>query len=202
MNCTQAQEVLSEAADGELVSAELLEEARAHCRDCAECSRFARGLALIQGAETPVPPARLHDRVMAALMRMLWRCKGTPLPMAHEQAPVSSRPRQALWCRPVARQSARPRPRPLRLRGRWQTRPASDGSRTHGRSPRGSARRPCCLWPSASRQSWGFAALPLPAAKPPDRAPPSPTAAPRTRRAVGHPPAPVNSERRNQGPSE
>ncbi len=67
MNCARAQEILSEAVDREHVSPQLLEEARSHCRDCPECSRFVRGLALIERAEAPVPPARLHDRVMAAV---------------------------------------------------------------------------------------------------------------------------------------
>ena len=67
MDCTLAQQILSEALDAEPVSAELLAEARAHCRECSECARFVRGLALIERSEPPRPPAGLHARVMRAI---------------------------------------------------------------------------------------------------------------------------------------
>lgn len=67
MDCTQAQQILSEAFDREPVSLEVFAEVRAHCMECAECARFVQGLALLQRAHAPAVPASLHARVMAAV---------------------------------------------------------------------------------------------------------------------------------------
>ncbi len=67
MDCTQAQQILSEAVDREPVATELLAEARAHCRTCPNCARFVRGLALMQRAQSPAPSSSLHDQVMTAV---------------------------------------------------------------------------------------------------------------------------------------
>jgi len=67
MDCTQAQQILSEAVDREPVSPEVFAEVRAHCMECAECARFVQGLALLQRAHPPAVPPSLHARVMAAV---------------------------------------------------------------------------------------------------------------------------------------
>ncbi len=67
MDCIQAQQVLSEAMDGQPTTPELLDEARAHCAACSECARFAEGLELLRRAQPPVPPVELHDRIMSAV---------------------------------------------------------------------------------------------------------------------------------------
>lgn len=67
MSCIQAQEFVSEALDVKMVDAELLAQAREHCRRCPECASFARGLAMLERAESPTPGATLADRVMAAV---------------------------------------------------------------------------------------------------------------------------------------
>ncbi len=61
------QQLLSEAVDREPVRPELLAEARAHCRECPECARFVRGLALVERAEPPAPSAALYGRVVDAV---------------------------------------------------------------------------------------------------------------------------------------
>lgn len=67
MDCTQAQQILSEAVDRESVSPEVFAEVRTHCTECADCARFVQGLALLQRAQAPAVPTSLHARVMAAV---------------------------------------------------------------------------------------------------------------------------------------
>ena len=67
MDCTRAQELLSESLDHDPIDPRLLDEARKHCLECAECTQFVRGLALLERAKPPAVPARVHDAVMAAI---------------------------------------------------------------------------------------------------------------------------------------
>ncbi len=68
MDCLQAQAIISEALDRSPVDTDVLEAAKAHCRECADCGRFVRALAVVHRAPAPEPPADLADRVMSALV--------------------------------------------------------------------------------------------------------------------------------------
>ncbi|MBI5232570.1 MAG: hypothetical protein HY876_10460 [Coriobacteriales bacterium] len=61
MDCIQAQELISTALDREPVDPQALAEAKSHCRECADCVRFVRGLAALQRAIPPEPPAELAN---------------------------------------------------------------------------------------------------------------------------------------------
>lgn len=65
MECVQAQQVISAALDREPVDAYQLEEAKAHCRACADCGLFVRALLVAEQVPLPEPPAELAERVMA-----------------------------------------------------------------------------------------------------------------------------------------
>lgn len=134
MNCALAQQLLSEAIDREPIPADLLEQARAHCRECAECSRFVRGLATIQRSESPAPPARLHDRVMASLdaeaarMRTGDRTDASSAAVAAGASPESPmRDRPVSPGRSVVGTERAPAHAPVafigRIRGQWQRDP-------------------------------------------------------------------------------
>lgn len=67
MDCLKAQELVSDALDRELVDAEQLSIAKAHCRDCPQCAAFVRALVAVQRAPLPEPPDGLADRVVGAV---------------------------------------------------------------------------------------------------------------------------------------
>lgn len=63
MDCLQAAEIISAAADGELLDAEQLARAREHCVACAECRALVALMARIKGASEPRAPRQLLDRL-------------------------------------------------------------------------------------------------------------------------------------------
>jgi len=67
MECKEAQALISEALDGGTIDRAALEEAKQHCRECADCASFVRGLSVVKRAPLPQPDAGLIDRVMAAV---------------------------------------------------------------------------------------------------------------------------------------
>lgn len=67
MECLKAQAVISAALDDEATDVRELDLAKAHCRDCAECSRLVRALVAVKRAPLPSPPDDLHDRIMTAV---------------------------------------------------------------------------------------------------------------------------------------
>lgn len=62
--CTNAQEIISAASDGELHDAAALEAAKTHCRSCPECAAFVRTLAAIHRAPAPEMPAGAFERIL------------------------------------------------------------------------------------------------------------------------------------------
>jgi hypothetical protein len=67
MDCLDAQAAISEALDGAAPDAAMLDAAKQHCRECADCASFVRALSAVKRAPLPEPPADLTDRVMAAV---------------------------------------------------------------------------------------------------------------------------------------
>jgi hypothetical protein len=67
MDCLTAQRVISEKLDREPVDAALLETAKDHCRTCAECGLYVRGLVTLGKATPPQPSSELHSRIMRAI---------------------------------------------------------------------------------------------------------------------------------------
>ncbi|NTU70794.1 MAG: hypothetical protein HGB10_03105 [Coriobacteriia bacterium] len=67
MECIEAQQILSEAADGAPVDAAILAAARQHCSSCAECARFSAAIDAVASAQLPTPADDLHDRIMQAI---------------------------------------------------------------------------------------------------------------------------------------
>ncbi len=67
MECIEAQRIVSERLDREEFDTAVLEEAKDHCRDCAECSAFVRALVALQRQPLPEPAEDLTARVMSAV---------------------------------------------------------------------------------------------------------------------------------------
>ena len=67
MDCIQAQSIISEALDRSPVDAALLEEAKAHCRDCPQCGQYVRALNALRHASPPRAPSGLADRITATI---------------------------------------------------------------------------------------------------------------------------------------
>jgi hypothetical protein len=67
MDCLEAQAAISEALDGAAPDAEVLDAAKQHCRECADCASFVSALNVVKRAPLPEPPGDLADRVMVAV---------------------------------------------------------------------------------------------------------------------------------------
>jgi len=67
MDCIQAQQVISAALDREPVDVYQLEEAKRHCRMCAECGVFVRAQLVASQVQLPEPPPDLADRVISQI---------------------------------------------------------------------------------------------------------------------------------------
>ncbi len=67
MDCLHAQQLLSEAMDGELIPDEALAEANAHCADCKQCEDFVRGLDLLKSAGDPQASPELLGSIYARI---------------------------------------------------------------------------------------------------------------------------------------
>ena len=67
MECLEAQRIVSERLDRDVVDAALLEEAKEHCRSCDECGSFVKTLATLRMMPLPEPPADLTERIMEAV---------------------------------------------------------------------------------------------------------------------------------------
>lgn len=65
--CIKAQEIVSAASDGEVLSAEDVRLAKAHCSGCASCTSFVRGLASIRNLSGPQPPESAVAATVAAI---------------------------------------------------------------------------------------------------------------------------------------
>jgi hypothetical protein len=64
MDCLQAREIVSEAFDRGVAATVGVEEARTHCRGCADCRRFVEGLVALQKAPQPTAPPQLIEDVL------------------------------------------------------------------------------------------------------------------------------------------
>lgn len=64
MECLKAQQLLSEAIDGEVAEADLA-EARAHCSECEECSRLMAAVERIAALPVPAAAPMLVDTLIA-----------------------------------------------------------------------------------------------------------------------------------------
>ena len=64
MECLEAQRIVSERLDRDVVDAALLEEAKEHCRSCEECGSFVKTLATLRMMPLPEPPVELTERIM------------------------------------------------------------------------------------------------------------------------------------------
>jgi hypothetical protein len=78
MDCLQAREIVSEAFDRGVGSTANVEEARAHCRECAECRAFVEGLVSLQKAPRPKAPASVVDAVLERARLMAEHAEETP----------------------------------------------------------------------------------------------------------------------------
>jgi hypothetical protein len=67
MSCTEAEQIISAAFDGEQVDARALELAKEHCRECEECAVFVTTLAAISRLPSPEMPEPAIERMLAAL---------------------------------------------------------------------------------------------------------------------------------------
>ena len=67
MNCLEAQALLSASHDGEMIDAAELKAAKAHCKQCPECSAFADGLRYLDALPVATAPEGLVERVMEAV---------------------------------------------------------------------------------------------------------------------------------------
>jgi hypothetical protein len=67
MECTQAQQVISAAYDGEERDPLALETAKDHCRSCSECAAYVRTLAAIHRLPAPDMPEPALERVLETL---------------------------------------------------------------------------------------------------------------------------------------
>lgn len=67
MECHDVQLIVSETVDSVPVSADRLEEARAHCAACDDCAAYVRALSRIQTLPSPPVPDGLEDRILAAV---------------------------------------------------------------------------------------------------------------------------------------
>ncbi len=67
MQCLRAQQLISDALERTEVDAAELEEAKRHCRACAECGRFVTAQLALKRALLAEPSSDLADRVMAGV---------------------------------------------------------------------------------------------------------------------------------------
>jgi hypothetical protein len=67
MSCTEAEQIISAAFDGEQVDARALELAKEHCRECEECAVFVTTLAAISRLPSSEMPEPAIERMLAAL---------------------------------------------------------------------------------------------------------------------------------------
>ncbi|HEY5541185.1 MAG TPA: hypothetical protein VIL41_07015 [Coriobacteriia bacterium] len=111
MECIQAQQVISTALDREAVDAHQLEEAKAHCRTCAECGVFVRAQFVAQQVPLPEPPADLVDRVMAQVRAEATAAEAAACAIADANAAAAEREPS-----PLPPQIATLAPKPRRVR--------------------------------------------------------------------------------------
>ncbi|MDA3937382.1 MAG: hypothetical protein PF636_11130 [Actinomycetota bacterium] len=83
MDCIHTQEILSQAADRAPVDAEILQQAKMHCSECAECSRFVRALTRLHKAPKP---RMAPDALEALVKRARLEAERFEVSLAHEQA--------------------------------------------------------------------------------------------------------------------
>lgn len=67
MECHEVQLIVSEKCDDQPQSAELLAEAKAHCKSCDECASFVRSLARILELPAPPVPDGLELKIIEAV---------------------------------------------------------------------------------------------------------------------------------------
>lgn len=96
MECTQAQQTITAAYDGEETDAHAIELAKEHCRSCAECAVFVTTLAAMHRLPVPEMPAPALERTLAALRDEYPVESETPVAAATEIREVV-RPRVPAW---------------------------------------------------------------------------------------------------------
>ena len=67
MECIRTQATLSALHDGEHVTGENAEAARAHCDECGQCRAFEADLGALSGLPMPAAPPDLVDRIMVSV---------------------------------------------------------------------------------------------------------------------------------------
>jgi hypothetical protein len=90
MDCLEAQQLVSAALDREPVDAALLEEAKSHCRGCAECQVFVRTLSTVHRTAPPAPAPDLADRVIARIAGERQRDRASAAVAAKRPAPTAA----------------------------------------------------------------------------------------------------------------
>lgn len=100
MECQHASELIISAADGELVDATLLTEARLHCITCPECRAIERLLEREHALSVPVAPESLVSRLDAIARDEARRVARPVVTEAPSMVPPISPQRQ--WSRFVA----------------------------------------------------------------------------------------------------
>jgi hypothetical protein len=120
VECTQAQEIISAAYDGEERDPLALETAKDHCRSCAECAAYVRTLAAIHRLPAPDMPQPALERVLEAL-RAEREAAPAEVAVAGTETVAEPAPRRS-WRPPSSRPHTRVRRacavRPPGLRGR------------------------------------------------------------------------------------
>ncbi|MDF1542625.1 MAG: hypothetical protein RQ731_00170 [Anaerosomatales bacterium] len=67
IECTEAQQVISAAFDGEFADAPALEVAKEHCRTCSGCAVFVTTLAAMNRLPAPEMPGAALERILATV---------------------------------------------------------------------------------------------------------------------------------------
>jgi len=93
MECTQAQEIISAAYDGEERDPLALETAKDHCRSCAECAAYVRTLAAIHRLPAPDMPQPALERVLETL-RAEWETAPAEVAVAETETVAETAPLQ------------------------------------------------------------------------------------------------------------
>jgi hypothetical protein len=96
MECSEAQQMISAAYDGEQQDARVVERAKEHCRACAECADFVTTLAAIHRLPAPEMPAPALERMLGAL-RDEYPLEAEQTVAASPEIREAPRPRVPVW---------------------------------------------------------------------------------------------------------
>ena len=94
--CTEVQELVSAAYDGEVTDADAIAAAKAHCAGCAECAAFVTFLGTVRRIEPQPAPeeaiARVLETVRSEMAADAARTAATPTEAEQTAVPVAAEP--------------------------------------------------------------------------------------------------------------